>query len=68
MPRMPRGEDDNKDYKMAEKLDGKEVATVEELAISNAYQMEAIINVLERKGLLTKAEVLNEIIRLHNVK
>ena len=29
--------------------------------MSNAYQLEAMINVLERKGLLTKAEVLEEL-------
>jgi len=28
---------------------------------SNAYHLEAMINVLERKGLLTKAEVLEEL-------
>jgi hypothetical protein len=53
---------------MAEKLESIEVTTLDELAISNAYQMEAIINVLERKGLLTKSEVLEEILRLHKVK
>ena len=31
------------------------------LALSNAYQLEAIINVLERKGLLTSKEVLKEL-------
>lgn len=49
---------------MADKLDPKEVVTVEELAISNMYTQEAIINLLERKGLLTKQEVLEEIQRL----
>ena len=39
---------------------GKTVSN-EELALSNAYQLEAMINVLERKGLLTKAEVLEEL-------
>ena len=49
---------------MADKLDTKEVVTVEELAISNMYTQEALINLLERKGLLTKQEVLEEIQRL----
>jgi hypothetical protein len=29
--------------------------SVEDLVLSNAYQLEAMVNVLERKGLLTKA-------------
>ena len=39
----------------------RETLTVEELALSNAYQLEAMINVLERKGLLNKDEVLAEL-------
>jgi hypothetical protein len=39
----------------------RETVSVEDLALSNAYQLEAMINVLERKGLLTKAEVLAEL-------
>jgi hypothetical protein len=33
----------------------------ETLALSNAYQLEAMINVLERKGILTGKEVLDEL-------
>ncbi len=50
---------------MAKKLEGKEMVYLEELAMSNAFQMEAIINILERKGLLSKEELLDEIKRLH---
>ena len=39
----------------------RETVSVQDLALSNAYQLEAMINVLERKGLLTKAEVLEEL-------
>ena len=39
----------------------RETISVEDLALSNAYQLEAMINVLERKGLLTKDEVLAEL-------
>ncbi len=35
--------------------------TTEQLALSNAYQLEAMINVLERKGILTAKEVLDEL-------
>lgn len=49
---------------MAEKLEGRQMVTVDELALSNAYQLEALINVLERKGLLKKEEILDELKRL----
>ena len=39
----------------------KQVVTTEELAISNMYQLEAMIRVLERKGIMTKDEVLDEL-------
>ncbi len=42
-------------------LKGRDTATLEELTISTMYEVEAVINVLERKGLLTKDEVLTEI-------
>ena len=42
----------------------KETVTLEELVISNMYEIQAVINILERKGLITKAEVLEEIIKL----
>ena len=42
---------------MAKPLDPKELITLLELAVSNAYE----IAVLERKGLLTQQEVLEEI-------
>jgi hypothetical protein len=49
---------------MAEKLDGKEAVSFEELLMSNVYTQGALINLLEKKGILTKAEVLEEIKRL----
>jgi hypothetical protein len=45
---------------MAKDSKERETISFEELALSNAYQLEAIINVLERKGLLTSKEVLEE--------
>jgi micrococcal nuclease len=47
--------------KMSEKLDKKETVSVEELAISNMCVQEALVNLLTRKGLLTKEEILEEI-------
>lgn len=49
---------------MGDKLDPKETVSFEEVLMSNVYTQEAIINVLERKGLLTRIEVLEEIVML----
>ena len=49
---------------MAEKLDPKEVVTTDELAVSNMYVQEALMNLLEKKGIMTREEVLGEIKRL----
>ncbi len=46
---------------MAEKLDPKELVTIEELAISNMWETSALVELLERKGVLTKQEVLDMI-------
>jgi len=46
---------------MVENPEERETVTVEQLALSNAYQPEAMINILERKGLLTGKEVLDEL-------
>jgi hypothetical protein len=49
---------------MAEKLERKETVTVEELAYSNTFEIAALVAVLERKGLLTKEEIIEEIKRM----
>lgn len=49
---------------MAEKGRGEEVVTLEELAISNSFEIAALMSILERKGLLTREEVVGEIRRL----
>jgi hypothetical protein len=49
---------------MGKKLDPKETVSFEEVLISNVFTQEAIINVLERKGLLSKNEVMKEILEL----
>ncbi len=43
---------------MAEPLDPKDLVTLEELAISNMWETSALVELLERKGILTKQEVL----------
>ncbi len=42
----------------AEKLDPTGLVTLEELAISNMWETSALVELLERKGVLTKQEVL----------
>jgi len=49
---------------MAIKGDSRQTVTLEELAISNSFETAALIDVLEEKGLLTKAEVLEMVKRL----
>ena len=41
---------------MAEKLDPKEIVTLEELSISNMWEVAALVVVLEKKGLLPKGK------------
>lgn len=49
---------------LAIKGNPREIVTLEELAISNSFEIAALIEVLEEKGLLTKAEVLEMVKRL----
>ncbi len=49
---------------MAEKLDAKQKVTAEELLMSEVIQSEALINLLDRKGIISKQELLEEIIRV----
>jgi len=49
---------------MSNKLDPKETVSFEEVLMSNVYTQEAIINIMVRKGLLTRSEVLEEVVKL----
>ncbi len=49
---------------MTKKEDTRERVPIEEVVMSNVYTQEAIINLLEKKGLLTKKEVLEEMQRI----
>jgi hypothetical protein len=49
---------------MSKKLSPEEIVSFEELLMSNVYTQEALVNLLEKKGILTKKEVLEEIKRL----
>jgi len=49
---------------MAEKLDHKKIVTAEELLMSEVIQSEALINILDKKGIVSKRELLNEMRRV----
>jgi len=51
---------------MAGKLDPKEYVTFRKLLISNTIEQEALVSLLERKGIITKTELLEEIKRLRD--
>jgi len=45
---------------MAELLEPKEIVSFKELLMSEVIQSEALINLLDRKGIITKRELLEE--------
>jgi hypothetical protein len=45
---------------MAEKLDPKELVDFKELLMSEVIQSEALINLLDKKGIISKQELLEE--------
>ena len=49
---------------MAEKLDTKELVSAEELLMSEVIQSEALINRLDKKGIISKDELLEEMKRV----
>lgn len=51
---------------MAEKLNPKETVSFEDLLTSNIYTQEALINLLEQKGIITKRDLLEEIKKLRD--
>jgi len=49
---------------MAEKLDPQEIVPFDELLMSEVIQSEALINLLDRKGIISKKELLEAIRRV----
>jgi hypothetical protein len=49
---------------MAKGIGRQDMTTLEEVVLGQALELEALMNVLEKKGLLSKAEVLEEMKRL----
>jgi hypothetical protein len=50
--------------RMAKGIGRQDMTTVEEVVLGQALELEALMNVLEKKGVLSKAEVLEEMKRL----
>lgn len=50
---------------MAKQLDPKQIVDLKELLMSEVIQSEALINLLDRKGIISKEELLEEIKRVH---
>ena len=50
---------------MAKQLDNKQTVDLKELLMSEVIQSEALINLLDRKGIISKDELLKEIKRVH---
>lgn len=46
---------------MAEQLGKEETVTIEELVVSHMYEMMALVTLLDKKGIISKAELLEEI-------
>ncbi len=53
---------------MAEQLDPKGIVTLEELSISNMWETAALVEVLEKEGLVTKQDILDAMCELRQVK
>jgi hypothetical protein len=50
---------------MADKLDPKELVSFREMLLNEVITSEAIINLLDRKGIINKHELMEEIKRVH---
>lgn len=51
---------------MTEQLDRQQAITIEDLVVSHSYEMLALITVLEKKGILTRNEIISVINELKN--
>ncbi len=53
---------------MAERMDKRETVSLEELTLSNVYQLEALVLLLDEKGILTVDELIEKIKELRVAK
>jgi hypothetical protein len=50
---------------MTHKIDDEQMTALEELVVSHSYEMLALITVLEKKGIVTRQELVEVIKELH---
>jgi len=50
---------------MAEKSDKKDIVTIRDALLSEIIQFEALVNLLDRKGIIKRKELLEEIKTVH---
>lgn len=50
---------------MTEQLDPNEFEGYKEAVLSQVFTLDGLVNLLERKGLITKEELIDEIKKLH---
>ena len=50
---------------MGREIDEKHIVDLKELVLSEVIQSEALVNLLDRKGIISKEELLEEIKRVH---
>jgi hypothetical protein len=50
---------------MAKQLDRKEIVTLRDAILSEIIQFEALVNLLDRKGIIDREELLEEIKMVH---
>ena len=51
---------------MSKTVDSEQITSLEELVVSHSFEMLALITVLERKGILTRQEVVGVIREIQN--
>ncbi len=49
---------------MGEEMGGRQVVTLEDMVLAQMFESETLLNVLERRGLITRGEVMDEVRRL----
>lgn len=45
-------------------MDNRKLVTNEELILSNMLEIQALIRILERKGITTQSEILEEVVKV----
>jgi len=53
---------------MTHKIDDEQIVSLEQLVVSHSYEMLALITVLEKKGILTRHEIIEVINELKDSK